>query len=311
MKRNFLFSFFIVAEVILSSGCGTQQEIPKTTAFYQVVDSAGRTVELEKKPNRVVLLATAFPEILLAVDGDFEAWANNPSIKEPAWARGKKTVGYVYDINIESVVAMNPDLVVGLVGLHNKLEAVFKTNNIPFLLLSLSRYEDVENAIQVLADSTGHHEKGIKVVTAIRERMAITEKKMPDKGLTCAILHGTARSLTFEGEETIAGETAKRLHISNVFAGMFIDGTNMVPFNLEALVEKNPDIIFLTTMMLPGKEEEAFKVFFEQPAWAGLEAVQTGRVYFLPQNLFLSSPGIHYPEALEIMANLAYEGDLE
>ena len=45
------------------------------------------------------------------------------------------------------------------------------------------------------------------------------------------------------------------------FAGMFIDGTNMVPFNLEALVEKNPDIIFLTTMMLPGKEEEAFKVF--------------------------------------------------
>ena len=286
MKRNFLFSFFIVAEVILSSGCGTQQEIPKTTAFYQVVDSAGRTVKLEKKPERVVLLATAFPEILLAVDGDFEAWANNPSIKEPAWARGKKTVGYVYDINIESVVAMNPDLVVGLVGLHNKLEAVFKI-------------------------STGHHEKGIKVVTAIRERMAITEKKMPDKGLTCAILHGTARTLTFEGEETIAGETAKRLHISNVFAGMFIDGTNMVPFNLEALVEKNPDIIFLTTMMLPGKEEEAFKVFFEQPAWAGLKAVQTGRVYFLPQNLFLSSPGIHYPEALEIMANLAYEGDLE
>lgn len=90
MKRNFLFSFFIVAEVILSSGCGTQQEIPKTTAFYQVVDSAGRTVELEKKPERVVLLATAFPEILLAVDGDFEAWANNPSIKEPAWARGKR-----------------------------------------------------------------------------------------------------------------------------------------------------------------------------------------------------------------------------
>lgn len=112
---------------------------------------------------------------------------------------------------------MNPDLVVGLVGLHNKLEAVFKINNIPFLLLSLSRYEDVENAIQVLADSTGHHEKGIKVVTAIRRRMAITEKKMPDKGLTCAILHGTARTLTFEGKETIAGEALqKRLHISNV-----------------------------------------------------------------------------------------------
>lgn len=65
MKRNFLFSFFIVAEVILSSGCGTQQEIPKTTAFYQVVDSAGRTVELEKKPKRVVLLATAFRKFFL------------------------------------------------------------------------------------------------------------------------------------------------------------------------------------------------------------------------------------------------------
>lgn len=62
-------------------------------------------------------------EILLAVDGDFEAWANNPSIKELC-ARGKKTVGYVYDINIESVVAMNPDLVVWAGRTHNKLEAV-------------------------------------------------------------------------------------------------------------------------------------------------------------------------------------------
>ena len=85
----------------------------------------------------------------------------------------------------------------------------------------------------------------------------------------------------------------------------------MKKFEIPEPKEYESFVNFYRSVMEEGKEEEAFKVFFEQPAWAGLKAVQTGRVYFLPQNLFLSSPGIHYPEALEIMANLAYEGDLE
>lgn len=42
------------------------------------------------------------------------------------------------------------------------------------------------------------------------------------------------------------------------------------------------------------------------PAWQTLPAVKAQKVYFLPQELFLLSPGIHYPEAVETMAKLVY-----
>ena len=42
------------------------------------------------------------------------------------------------------------------------------------------------------------------------------------------------------------------------------------------------------------------------PAWQTLPAVRENKIYFLPQEMFLLSPGIHYPEAVETMAKLAY-----
>ena len=61
-------------------------------------------------------------------------------------------------------------------------------------------------------------------------------------------------------------------------------------------------------MVMPGQQEGAFrKALLEQPAWGQLKAVKEGRVYFLPQKLFLSSPGMDYPEALRYMAHVVYE----
>lgn len=79
------------------------------------------------------------------------------------------------------------------------------------------------------------------------------------------------------------------------------------PFSMEALVKADPDIIFLTTMVTPGREQEVFQAsLVSHPAWESLKAVKTGRVYYLPQQLFLTSPGIHYPDALKFMASLVY-----
>ena len=59
-----------------------------------------------------------------------------------------------------------------------------------------------------------------------------------------------------------------------------------------------------------GKLETIKKSMMENvennPAWQTLPAVKEKKVYFLPQELFLLSPGIHYPEVVETMAKLVY-----
>lgn len=294
----------------VAAGCG----FPRGTggdaeAFYRMTDAVGRDVVLAKKPERIIILAPSFLNIMHAVGGDFIAWADSPGDKPPSYAEGKKTVGYTFQVNAEAVISEKPDLVVGLHGLHDRFAEVMQQNGIPFMLLSASSLEDVERAAEVLGDVTGHHAEGVKAREQLRKDMESVVSGLPLKEYTCAILHGTPHSVTLEGKGTIATETAALLHIRNVFVLDNDRDMKLPPFSLETLVAKDPDIIFLTTMVMPGQQQEAFrKSLMEQPAWAGMRAVKAGRVYFLPQKLFLSSPGMEYPKALSYMADVVYGG---
>ena len=41
-------------------------------------------------------------------------------------------------------------------------------------------------------------------------------------------------------------------------------------------------------------------------AWQAMGAVKNNRLYYLPQDLFLLSPGLRYPDAVQQMAQLIY-----
>ena len=44
----------------------------------------------------------------------------------------------------------------------------------------------------------------------------------------------------------------------------------------------------------------------DNPAWQTIDAVKNNRVYYLPQNLFLLSPGLDYPKAVRAVVRLIY-----
>lgn len=310
MKK--LWALLLAFLLCATAGCGSIGSAESATGnFYSTKDASGNEIVLKKKPERIIILAPSFLNIMHAVGGDFIACANSPSDKPPDFCKDKKTVGYTYQVNVETIISEKPDLVIGLTGLHSRLADVMKQNNIPFLLLPASSCEDVIHATKVLGDISGQHEKGLQVAETLQKDMNQVIEKIPKKEYTCAILHGTPHSVTLEGKGTIATETAEMLHIHNVFVLDNDRDMKLPPFSLETLVSKDPDIIFLTTMVMPGQQQETFrKSLMEQPAWAQMRAVKEGRVYFLPQNLFLSSPGIHYPDALKYMANVVYGEDL-
>ena len=95
----------------------------------------------------------------------------------------------------------------------------------------------------------------------------------------------------------------------NVAAGMtpMENNPDAAPYSMETLAEQNPEIIFITSM---GKIDE-IKANMQQnietnPAWQAIGAIQKNQIYYLPQDLFLLSPGLRYPEAVEYMAKLIY-----
>jgi iron complex transport system substrate-binding protein len=114
--------------------------------------------------------------------------------------------------------------------------------------------------------------------------------------------------LTVQLDGSIAGSVAKMLGWENVASGSkpLEKNPDAAPYSMETLVAQNPEIIFVTSM---GKLE-AIKASMEEtmqgPAWQSIPAVKNKQVYYLPQELFLLSPGIHYPEAVATMAKCVY-----
>lgn len=123
------------------------------------------------------------------------------------------------------------------------------------------------------------------------------------------ILHATPSTVTVELENSIAGGVAKLLGFKNVAGGAkAVEGSpERTPYSIEALVEQDPEILFITSMGAREKIESRLQADVKgNPAYAALRAVRQQKVYVLPENLFLLNPGLRYPEAVKLMAKDVY-----
>ncbi|MDY4474619.1 ABC transporter substrate-binding protein [Mitsuokella sp.] len=311
MKR-FVVLCLALLTLLVAAGCGSQASAPQASsgdkAFAVIHDAMGREVTLTKKPERIVVTSASFLEPLHEVGGDVVGRPDSKT-KMPEYAKDKASVGKVYQIDVEKVLACEPDLVIVNKGMNEKLVDTLESNGIQTIVLDMKSYDDVKNEVQVLAQITGEPQKGEQLIHDMDAKIQAIKDKIPQDAHRVSILHTTNQGLSVQLEGSIAGCTARLLGWDNVAAGMtpLEKNPDAAPYSLETLVEQNPEILFITSM---GKLEEAKagmeQTMTENPAWQTVDAVKNGRVYYLPQDLFLLSPGIHYPEAVETMAKCVY-----
>lgn len=313
MKKSEIFVaalLLIIVFCLIFTGCGSQkQEQSQTSGTYlTITDDADRVVTLDKKPERIVPLSASFLEPLHAVDGKVIARVSAKT-GIPDEDKNLPEVGNVYNINLEKVIEQQPDLVIAYKGMNDKFVSSFEDNNIPVIVLDMRTYDQVKHTVDVLGQITGSTDKAAALIGDMDGKIDAVKAKIPPEGRRIAILHSTSQNVTVQLEGSIAGSVAKILGFTNIADGITPLESNptAAPYSLETLVEQNPEIIFVTSMgKMETIKEAMLKNVESNPAWQTLPAVQAGKVYFLPQEMFLLSPGIHYPEAVETMAKLAY-----
>ncbi|MCE5284651.1 MAG: ABC transporter substrate-binding protein [Pelosinus sp.] len=309
MNKIFLAALLGICLVV--SGCTGSTEKPKAAVeFATIQDSAGRTVILPKKPERIVVLSTSFLDLLYAVDGKAAGRVSSKTELVPEAAKNVPEVGFVYNVNIEKLVALQPDLVIAVEGMHEKLLPTLESNGIPVLIVKYKTLEDTLNTISLFGKVAGTEEKAQQLVADLQGKTAEIVKKVPDgKAPKAVILHATTKNVTIEQDTTIAGSIAKKLGVINVATadGAIMKDSDTVPYSLEKLVENNPDEIFVVTMGDVTEIKKRMNSDVENsPAWQTLKAVQQHKVYFLPSELFLVNPGLKMTTSVEYMAKLAY-----
>ena len=136
-RMTAVLSFFLLAAALFS-GCGGKEagEASGEKAFAVIKDDMGRDVTLPTKPERIVVLSASFLEPLHAVGGDVVGRPDSKT-QMPDYAKDKASVGAVYQIDMEKVLACKPDLVIVNKGMNEKLVPTLEENNIPALVLDM------------------------------------------------------------------------------------------------------------------------------------------------------------------------------
>lgn len=289
------------------TACGLTTDTEKKDRVTYTYKS--QTISVNAAPKRIVELSAPLLNMAYAVGGTSIARPDTSS-PIPAEAKSLPTLGHVQSINMETLIGLKPDLVLGEKNQNGKLESLLKSNNIPYLLIQYDGINDNIPLLRFMGQIYSKENKAEELIKTYEHSMKeIVTKAEGQTPARVAVLRATGKDVTAETTKSICASMVEMLKMNNVVTSheKANISSKTVPYSLEQLSTDDPDIIFIVTM---GKQREINKKLDESmrnnPAWSHLKAVKTGKVYFLEPELYLMNPGIRTPEALEKLYQLAY-----
>lgn len=310
MKQKSLLLSLLSALLIIAllvAGCGktdtASSEATKTVTFKN------QQYTVPKDPKRIVVLSNSILPMLDAVGGKAVGRVFDDN-KLPANLQSIPDIGHPANPNMEKLLSLHPDLVIGLASQDSKLKAQLESNHIPYILLNYDGINDNVPLLTFLGDITNQPDKAkVAIAKYQKEVAAVKDAIKGQQPAKVAVLRATGKSVTAETKLAVTASMVSDLGMNNVVLqhGDFDTKAKTVPYSLETLATDNPDIIFIVTM---GKKSEIdatmTKEMTSNPAWNQLKAVQTGKVFYLPSNLFLLNPGLQTPNAMAQLVKDAY-----
>jgi iron complex transport system substrate-binding protein len=233
---------------------------------------------------RIVSLAPALTEDLFAIGAGANVVGVDAFSDRPAAARSLPRIGGMRDVNAEAVLALHPDVVIGIpyeaVGLADIARGGVRTEVMP-----LDGLSDDLRAIERLGSLTGHAPQAQRVVRSIRARLETLAHEARGKRRLSAFVSlggmGTA------GGGSYVDELLALANVRNVTGAV---KRPWLTFSPEDLLRAQPDII-----IVPDRAPE-----LTGEPWPRLAAVRAGRIVSIPEDDLLR-PG---PRVADVLAEL-------
>ncbi len=259
-----------------------------------VTDMAGREVTLTGPAESIVVLMPSDCEILFEIGAGDKVIGRGSYCDYPEDAVADiPVVKSGYELNIEEIIALKPQLVIMFMMGHTKEQAEQIENEakIPVIATSASTIAETYDVITLLGKVTGQEEEAAAVVQNMKDRFDAVASKAQDSGMTVYFESTPLEygwGLYSAGKGSFMDEIGNLCGLKNIF-GDVTDGNGWPVVNEEDVIAANPDIIITIDSNGMG-EQNAAEIIMAREAWQGMDAVKNGRIYVVDGNAF-SRPG--------------------
>jgi iron complex transport system substrate-binding protein len=288
----------IFSTLLVLSSCSSKSnsgnKTPTELATREITDDAGNRLRVPQKIERVVSLAPNLTEIVFAVGGGSRLVGNTTFCNYPPEAQAVAKVGDTMQPNLETVIALRPQLV--LVSTASQLEAFtrrMEEQNIPVYVTDPHDLEGVFHTIQMLGELLGENERAAVVVRDLRARSDAVSAAVRSRQSVTVFYQTSAKPLYTAGRDSFITDIVRRAGGRSVTA----DVAGAWPkFSDESALASQPEAIIIPSYDSMNKEDTKVA-----DSLAKSPAAKNGRVYGINGD-YLSRPGPRLVNGLEEMA---------
>lgn len=303
MKKFNFKKFVAVVLAVMTMGvfiaCGNSNiegnKVDESKFSVTITDSTGETITLDKKPERIVSMAPSTTEIVAALGAEDKLVGRTKYCNYPESILKLPEVGGTKDPNVEKIIELQPDLVVGSTHVSQEVIDKLREDGIPTVFVNeQENFEGTYSAIEKIAQLIGEEDKAKEIVNAMKKKVEDTTKKVEEvatgEKLKVYYAVGFGDYDSTAGGDTFIGEIITLSGGNNI--AQDVQGWS---YSKEKIVENDPDIIIVPAGMKESLETADF--------YKDLRAVKDGNVFEIDRDM-ISRQGPRVADAFEEMAKI-------
>lgn len=275
---------------VVGLSCYRQTPPSREVPARSFTDDLGRAVRVPEKIDSVVSLAPNLTEIIFAVGAGEKLVGVTTFCNYPAEAKSIRKVSDTQKPNIESIIALKPQIV--FVSTASQLEAFTKTldqQEIAVFVTGPNSLDDIYRSIETIGEIVGKSEKAEDLVRDLKSRVAAARGPVVYESLPKVFVQIDKDSLYTVGRDSYITDIIARAGGVSATAEL---PTAYPKISRETALAMNPDVIVISESEGNRDPNEAFR---------NSPAVKNRRVYRVDADL-LSRPGPRVVDALEQIA---------
>ena len=262
-----------------------------------LTDSTGEVLTFTMRPARAACLTEICVDIMAEIGLEPVA-VNDPLSSDPRFFGSRAEEfrvigGSFFEPSLEDIAAAEPDIVIGLVGVHEGLREALRPIA-PLYIVNPVTYEDSIHYLREVGAVMGRSAEAEEAVQRFLGKLEDYKARSP-KDRTALVMYGSDVNFGIDTEGALTGGLLAEV-TDYPWPNPPLDegghASGGMQFSLEGVLSVDPDVIFVQTMSFPGFQPPPLaEQLAANPLWGELRAVKNEEFHEVSFSLWSTGRG--------------------
>lgn len=270
MNKSFAVRLLFFLLLSLTISCLSPSQQGEKASFFDYTDCYGNRVKLDSVPARIISLSPAITEMVFMLDDGNKLVGISDFCHYPEATDTMHRVGGMQNINVESLVALNPDVVlIGSIVTKQDMEKMERAGLKVVLIREETKLEGLCDALSVIGQLLDKNELADEQIQKIHNQLDSVKSHIDTTLAPKKVYYVVG----FGEQGDFTAPQNSHIHEIITAAGGENIGKDLTSWSVsrEYLFEADPDIILI--------RKEDLEMYGKTKPYTSLRAVREGHLY--------------------------------